>query len=128
MEHLKNFKDFDKLTEIEINNYCIAKYMGYEDTIEAYQLKWLSCDKDRLFQTSVYHIPILIKDELSEPKFIDSLNYHDDWNLLMPVCKKIADIDDVMSAGMSKTIQQYNYAINEIYKRIVQHIKLKNLQ
>lgn len=90
--------------QIEKGNSSIAKFMGYtQDEFGA------------IMAPSFPKIPLV---------YISNLKYHEDWNFLMPVLKKIAKINDTYKTGVESTLSENNFEILPVWIAVVKHIKL----
>lgn len=92
--------------EVEEGNDLIAEYLGFERKSYGHGDSFWVDDKHKL--------PV------------GELLFHDDWNWLMIVIKKMSSIDQYYKAGVAITIADYNYEIFDVWKSIVNHIKLYN--
>lgn len=54
---------------------------------------------------------------------VGELRFHSDWNWIIPVLKKISQIDDIAKSGVSHIMSKYNYEILDIWKIVVKHIQ-----
>ncbi len=54
------------------------------------------------------------------------LLYHESWEALMPVLKKIAAVDDIYCAGICAIIRKHNFEILAIWEAVVKHIEFIN--
>ena len=53
------------------------------------------------------------------------LIYHSSWDALIPICRKIAQVDDVCAAGISGILIKHDFQIVPVWKTIVNHLEVK---
>ncbi len=63
---------------------------------------------------------------LNWDNYITDLKYHESWDWLMSVCKKIASEDEVIQYKIGELISGCEFDILRVFKAIVEHIKRKN--
>ncbi len=101
---MKTIKEQEQILE---GNKLIALFMGME-IIDEY----------------TFRVGKFPNDHIDRGRLV----YHSSWDALMPVCKKIANIDAIYSAGMIQTISKHDYEIMPVWEAVVQHLKLVKKQ
>jgi len=90
--------------DIIIGNELIATYLNFKQKSYTPESEKLWCDEK-------HGLPV------------GELKFHSDWNWLIPVLKKISQKDDISKAGVASIMSKYEYEINDVWKKVVQHIK-----
>lgn len=52
--------------------------------------------------------------------------YHESWEALMPVLKKIGDVDDVYASGIAAILKKNRFEILPVWGAVVEHVKFVN--
>jgi len=107
--------------QITEGNRLITQFMDWELIQTKDELKaWV-------FRNKKTKRVILLNDtDQYDKKFFNKdsvLEFHKSWDVLMPVCKKIASEDEVMKYKVGELISECNFEITRIFKAIVEHIK-----
>ena len=89
----------------EFLNEVIARYLGFTQ-------KSYTPDSEKMWCDPKHGLPV------------GKLQFHSDWNWLIPALKKISQKDDIYKAGVAAIMSKYEYDILEIWKTVVEHIQL----
>ena len=89
------------------DNKLIAEFMGYETTTDG--------------------ISDLIKTKDYNGNGVSAIpNYHNSWELKIPVIKKIKSLNPPEKLGLEQRLNPYLYSDKSIYDAIVEYIKWYN--
>jgi uncharacterized protein YfbU (UPF0304 family) len=109
------FKGFSKIDQISTDNRIIGEFLGYE-----------VCTEDEFLNYKV--------DTYADLWVLEYLKFHDSWDSIMPVVKKIREIINVEFTltefdsfrHMEQRLNGYTYDIESIVAGCVEFIKTYN--